>query len=70
MQGRRGAGAVRWKACFTCPGPPGPDEAPRDGLVTSCMSAEPKFVDTNVLVYLFDGSRPIDDPSPRVQAVE
>lgn len=26
----------------------------RSGLATSFMSAEPKFVDTNVLVYLFD----------------
>lgn len=26
----------------------------RSGLATSCMSAEPQFVDTNVLVYLFD----------------
>ena len=58
MQGRYGAGAVRWKACFTCHGPPGPDKAPRDGLATSCTSAEPKFVDTNVLVYLFDGDSP------------
>ena len=46
---------MRWRACFTCHGPPGPDEAPRDGLATSCMSAEMKLVDANVLIYLFEG---------------
>ena len=48
----------RWTACWTCREPPELEEVPQDGLAMSYMAAEPKFIDTNVLVYLFDSDSP------------
>ncbi len=48
------AGDTRSIIYCTCLVLPGPDEGPRSALGTSFMSADLQFVDTNVLVYLFD----------------
>ncbi len=46
--------------------PLGLDEAKRVGLATSCMTAEWRFLDTNVLVYLFDNDAPEKQARARV----
>ena len=53
-----GTGGALWTGSWAYREPSRPVEAPQGGLATSCMTAEPKFVDTNVLVYLFDSDSP------------